>query len=109
MHTRLHDQLFDKHLESEGTRGSSPGLSINAAPIDPFTTREIHHDPTRVQEQPRETSFYASPTSLSSGESTKVVPHTIRSYIGRESYPTSIDSFYGAASPSSAREEAFGH
>lgn len=107
MHSRLQDQLFDKDLESEGTRNSSPGLSINAAPIDPFTTREIDYDPTRVHEQPREMSFYASPTSLNSGESTKVVP---RSHIGRESYPTSIDSFYGAASPSSARrEEAFGH
>ena len=106
LHTRLHDQLFDKYLKSERTRNSSPGPSIGAAPIDP---REIHHDPTRVEEeQPREMSFYVSPTSLNSGESTKVVPRTLRSYIGRESYPTSIDSFYGA-SPSSGRQEAFGH
>jgi hypothetical protein len=109
MHTRLHDQLFEKYLKSEVTRNSSSGLSISATPIDPFATREIHYDPTRVQEQPRETSFYGSPTSLNSGKSTKVVPHTLRSYIGRESYPTSIDSFYGASPSSVRREEALGH
>lgn len=99
-HTRLHDQLFDKFIESGGTRKISPGLS--AIPIDPFATPKIHYDPTRVQEKPRELSFYVSPTSLDPGESTKVVPHILRSDIGRESYPISIDSFYGAlpSSPS---------
>ncbi|KDR83923.1 hypothetical protein GALMADRAFT_219752 [Galerina marginata CBS 339.88] len=119
MQDRLHDELFEKYSEPDH-RGPSPGPSINAAPMDPFASREVRYDTTPAFEsyvvpptqrilhssspvqhpdyynQP--TSQYLAPSQFQAARSA-APPTAFRNLDvpSRDSYQPSIDSFYGAA------------
>jgi len=116
---RLHEELFEKYSEPDH-RGASPGPSINAAPMDPFASREVRYDTTPSFESyaapptqrilhssspVQHPDYYNQPPSRYLAPSQAQVarsaapPTTLRNLddLSRNSYQHSIDSFYGAA------------